>query len=77
MFLCLFDDPRKKPSKFNPITYGILRFCQLRGGGLFGPDLENKVMVNGLISNLVPIMVRMILVNLHNFWVLAIPLLEI
>ena len=33
---------------FNPITYGILRFCQLRGGG-FGPDPENKVTVNGLI----------------------------
>ena len=35
---------------FSPITYGILRFCQLRGeGGLFGPDPENKVSVNGLI----------------------------
>ena len=35
--------------RVNPITYGILRFLQLRGGGLFGPDPENKVMVNGLI----------------------------
>ena len=38
---------------FNPITYGILTFRQLRGGGggggLFGPDPENKVTVNGLI----------------------------
>ena len=36
---------------FNPITYGILPFRQLRGGGggLFGPDPENKVTVNGLI----------------------------
>ena len=33
---------------FNPITYGILTFRQLRGG-LFGPDPENKVTVNGLI----------------------------
>ena len=34
----------------NPITYGILPFRQLRGGGgLFGPDPENKVTVNGLI----------------------------
>ena len=32
----------------NPITYGILPFRQLRGG-LFGPDPENKVTVNGLI----------------------------
>ena len=38
-------------SAVNPITYGILTFRQLRGegGGLFGPDLENKVTVNGLI----------------------------
>ena len=37
---------------FNPITCVILRFRQLRGGGgggLFGPDPENKVMVNGVI----------------------------
>ena len=34
---------------FNPITYGILPFRQLRGGGLFGPDPENKVTVNRLI----------------------------
>ena len=37
----------------NLITYSILRFCQLRGkgggGGLFDPDPENKVRVNGLI----------------------------
>ena len=33
----------------NPITNGILRFRQLRGRGLFGPDPENKVTVNGLI----------------------------
>ena len=37
------------------------------GGGLFGPDPENKVMVNGLIWNLVPIMVPMILVNRQHF----------
>ena len=33
----------------SPITYGILRFHQLPGGGRFGLDPENKVMVNGLI----------------------------
>ena len=33
---------------FNPITYGVLTFRQLRGR-LFGPDPENKVTVNGLI----------------------------
>ena len=34
----------------NVITYGILRFGQLAGGGgLFGPDPENKVIVNRLI----------------------------
>ena len=41
-----------KLSAFNPITYGILIFRQLPGEGkgeLFGPDPENKVMVNGLI----------------------------
>ena len=27
---------------FNPVTYGILTFRQLRSG-LFGPDPENKV----------------------------------
>ena len=39
------------PRDLNPITYGILPFRQLRGGGggLFGPDPENKVTVNGLI----------------------------
>ena len=30
----------------NSVTYGILRFRQLRGG-LFDPDPENKVTVNG------------------------------
>ena len=65
------------PKRVNPKTYGILRFCQLWGGGGVGPDQENKVMVNGLIWNLVPIMVRMILVNLQNFRVLAILRLEI
>ena len=54
-----FFGSRKQASlqRFNlfiPITYGILTFRQLRGrgkggGGLFGPDLENKVTVNGLI----------------------------
>ena len=40
---------------FNSITYGILRFRQLREGGggggrgLFGSDPENKVTVIGLI----------------------------
>ena len=67
--------PKRYP--INPITYGILIFRQLRGGGLFGPDPENKVMVNGLIWNLVPVMVRVILVNLQNFRVLVILLLEI
>ena len=42
----------------NPITYGIVTFRQLLGeGGLFGPDPENKVTVNGLNLNLVLIMV--------------------
>ena len=36
-----------------------MRFRKLRG--LFGPDPENKVTVNGLIGNLVAIMVGMIL----------------
>ena len=49
-----FDFPIVKLVKIrsavNPITYGILTFRQLRGeGGLFGPDPENKVTVNGLI----------------------------
>ena len=61
----------------NPITYGILPFRQLRGGGLFGPDPENKVTVNGLIWNLAQIMVWMILVNMQNFKVMAFLLLEI
>ena len=64
---------------FNPITYGILPFRQLRGGGggLFGPDPENKVTVNGLIWNLAQIMVWMILVNMQNFKLMAFLLLEI
>ena len=34
-----------------PLTYVILRFCQLQrgGGGLFGPCPRNKFMVNRLI----------------------------
>ena len=60
----------------NPITYGILPFRQLRGG-LFGPDPENKVTVNGLIWNLAQIMVWMILVNMQNFKLMAFLLLEI
>ena len=64
-------------SSFNPITYGILPFRQLRGGGLFGPDPENKVTVNGLIWNLAQIMVWMILVNMQNFKLMAFLLLEI
>ena len=47
------------------------------GGGLFGLDPENKVTVNGLIRNLVPIMVWMLLVNMHNFKLMAFLLLEI
>ena len=36
--------------RLNPLTYDILRLRQLRGeGGLFRPDLENMVTVNGLI----------------------------
>ena len=62
---------------FNPTTYGMLRFRQLRAGGLFGLDPESKVTVNGLIWNLVLIMVRMILVNMQNFKLLAFLLLEI
>ena len=46
-------------------------------GGLFGPNPGNKVTVNGLIGNLVLIMVRMILVNLQNFQLMAFLLLEI
>ena len=78
---CFFEQ-RTKQIHLNPITYGILRFRQLRGGGggggkLFGPDPEIKGMVNGLIWNLVLIMVRMILVTMQNFKVLAFLLLEI
>ena len=67
---------------FNPITYSILTFRHFvsyggGGGGLFGPDPENKVTVNGLSWNLVLIMVWMILVNMHNFKLMAFPLLEI
>ena len=62
----------------NPITYGILTFRQLQGwGGLFGPDPENKVIVNRLIWNLVLIMVWMILVNMQNFKLMTFLLLEI
>ena len=64
-------------SNFNPITYGILRFPQLWGWGLFGPDPENKVMVNRLTRDFVPIMVRMTIVNIQNFQLLAFLLLEI
>ena len=66
----------KKSIAFNPITYGILPFRQLRGG-LFGPDPENKVTVNGLIWNLAQIMVWMILVTMQNFKLMAFLLLEI
>ena len=64
----------------NPITYGILRFHQLRGGGgggLFDPNPENKVTFIGSIWNLLPIMVRMILVNMQNLKLLTVILLEI
>ena len=63
--------------QFNPKTYGILRFRQLRGRELFGPDPENKVTVIGSIRNLLPIMVRMILVNMKNLQLLAVLILEI
>ena len=45
--------------------------------GLLGPDPEHKVTVNGLIWNLVLITVRIILVNMENFKLLAFLLLEI
>ena len=64
----------------SPLPYNLRHFeisPATGGGGLFGPDPENKVMVNGLIWNLVPIMVRMILVNMQNFKLLAFLLLEI
>ena len=48
-----------------------------RGGGALWPWSRNKVTVNGLIWNLVPIMIRMILVNMQNFKLLAFLLLEI
>ena len=47
-----FFEKGNPPDKNNgpSVTYGILRFCQVwGGGGLFGPDPENKVMLNGLI----------------------------
>ena len=47
------------------------------GGGLFGPGPENKVTVIGSIWNLLPIMVRMILVNMQNLKLLAVLILEI
>ena len=62
-------------NSFNSITYGILRFCRLRGG-LFGPDPENKNNVNWFIWNLVPVMVCIKLVNIQNFKLLAFLLLE-
>ena len=37
------------PIRFNPITYGILRFHQPPRGRLFGLDPENKITVNVLI----------------------------
>ena len=41
---------------FNHMSYGNLRFRQVGGGGGgAGPDPANKVTVNGLIWNLVPI----------------------
>ena len=67
-------------SIINPTTYGILTFRQLRGGGGgggIGPDSENKVTVNGLIWNLVLIIVWMIQVNMQNFKLMAFLLLEI
>ena len=55
-----------------------MRFRQLRGGagGLFGLDPENRVTVIGSILNLLPIIVRMILVNTQNLTLLAFLLLE-
>ena len=52
-------------------------FASYGGGGgvLFGPDPENKV--NGLIWNMVLIILRMILVNMQNLKLLFILLLEI
>ena len=64
----------------NPITYGILTFRQLwggGGGGVGGLDPENKVTVNRLNLNLVLIIVWMILVNMQNFKLMAFLLLEI
>ena len=62
----------------NPITYGILRFRQLRGeGGFLARTTENKVTVVGSICNLLPIIVWMILVNMQNLKLLAVLLLEI
>ena len=52
------------------ITYGILRFRRLRGWGVW-PRHTKQVMVNGLIWNLVPIMVQMILVNTQKFSVIG------
>ena len=52
------------------ITYGILRFRRLRGWGVW-PRHTKQVMVNGLIWNLVPIMVQTILVNTQKFSVIG------
>ena len=52
-FQCILIQKDEDLLTFNPITYGILTFRQLRGGegggGLFGSDPEIKVKVNGLI----------------------------
>ena len=42
--------------------------AQIQQGGFFGLDPENKVTINGLIPNLVLIMVRMIIVNMQSYW---------
>ena len=72
--------PPPSAYRVNPVTYASLRCSQLRGGGggrLLGPDPENNVSINGLIWNLVLIMVRMVLVNMRIFKLLAFLLLEI
>ena len=66
---------------FNPITYGILTFRQLRGGGGGGGGSFlariQKTRLQLTDWNLVLIMVWMILVNMQNVKLMAFLLLEI
>ena len=56
---------------FNPITYCILRFARHGEEGAFWPLSRKQGYGLRINMKLIPIMVRMILVNMQNFELLA------